>query len=97
MKCGDTGRPLPVGPIGPDAAWQRVRRCPVLGYLLCGFIVSNICFDAEWPLDVDVVLVQLQQEHDQHEESVYHEERKHRRVPQLFQIRRDSGLRVMAG
>lgn len=44
---------------------------------------------------MDVVLVQLQQEHDQHEEGVYHEEREYRRVAQLFEIFSYTGLKVM--
>lgn len=44
---------------------------------------------------MDVVLVQLQQEHDQHEQRVYHEEREHGRVAQLFEIFSYTGLKVM--
>lgn len=60
---------------------QPNRRRPEKGYLLRGFIVSNICFDAEWPFNVYIILVQLQQKHNQHEEGVHHEERKHRWIP----------------
>lgn len=44
---------------------------------------------------MDVVLVQLQQEHDQHEQRVYHKEREHGRVAQLFEIFSYTGLKVM--
>lgn len=46
-------------------------------YLLRSLIISNIGLHAKRPLNVQVVLVQLQQEDDQHEERVDHEEGKH--------------------
>lgn len=44
---------------------------------------------------MDVVLVQLQQEHDQHEQRIYHEECEHGRVAQLFEIFSYTGLKVI--
>lgn len=40
---------------------------PLRIYLLSGFIVCDIRAYTEGPLDVNVILVQLQQEYDQHE------------------------------
>lgn len=65
-------------------------RCGVpLRYLLCSFIVGNICLNTEWPFYVNIILVQLQQKHNQHKQCVHHEKGKHRRITQLLQIRRN--------
>lgn len=61
-------------------------------YLLGGLVVGDVRPHSEGPLHVDVVLVQLQQEHDQHEQCIDHEEREHRRVAQLLQIFGYAGL-----
>ena len=53
----------------------------------------DVVLDAERPVDVQVVLVQLQQEHDQAVERVTHEEDEHRLVAQLGQVVSDAGLR----
>lgn len=69
--------------------------CNGINYLLGGLVVGDVSAHAKGPLDMDVVLVQLQQEHDQHEQGVYHEEREHGRVTQLFEIFSYTGLKVM--
>ena len=48
-----------------------------VGYLLGGLVVGDIGLDTQWPFEMQIVLVQLQQEDDQHKESVNHEECKH--------------------
>lgn len=58
----------------------------------CNFVIGNVRFDAQRPNDVQLVFVQLQQEHDQHEQCVEHEERKHGLVTQFFQVDGDSRL-----
>lgn len=35
---------------------------PFKNYLLCGFVICYVCAYTERPLDVDIILVQLQQE-----------------------------------
>ena len=47
---------------------------------------GDVILDAEWPVHVDVVLVQLQQEHDEDEERVTHQEDEDRLVPELSQF-----------
>ena len=53
----------------------------------------DVIFHTERPVDVNVVLVQLQQEHDQDEERVTHQEDEHRLVAQLRQLLRDPFLK----
>lgn len=43
---------------------SSARRAPAKSYLLRRLIVGNIRFDTEGPFNVQIVLVQLQQEHD---------------------------------
>lgn len=70
--------------------WKRKtkKRISIVGhivnYLLRGFVVCDVCLHTQRPLDVQIVLVQLQKEHNQHEQSVHHEEGKHRRIAQLY-------------
>jgi len=39
-------------------------------------VIRDVRLDAEWPLDVQQVFVQLQQKDDQDEEGVHHKKRK---------------------
>ena len=52
-------------------------------HLSCLLDQGDVVLDTERPVDVQIVLVQLQQEHDQAVEGVAHEEDEHRLVPQL--------------
>lgn len=53
----------------------------------------DVRLDAQRPFHVQLVLVELQQEDNQHEERIEHNERKYGLVPQLNQIPGDSFLR----
>lgn len=57
------------------------------------FVVSNVGAHAKGPLDVQIVLVQLQQEDNQHEQGVDHEEGKHGIVAQFLQVGGNSILK----
>ncbi len=56
------------------------------------FSDSNVLLDAQWPVDVQRVLVQCEHEDNKDEESVKHREEEHRLVPKFFQIGLDFGL-----
>lgn len=49
----------------------------------------DVCFDAYRPVQMKFVLVELEQEHDEHEQGVDHEKRENRFVPELYQVRSD--------
>ena len=57
------------------------------------FSDSNVLLDAEWPVDVQGVLVQRQHEDDQDEESVKHREEEHGLVPEFLQVVLDFRLK----
>lgn len=61
-------------------------------YLLCGFIVCYVSFNAQRPFNVQIVLVQLQQKYNQNKQCVHHEEGEHRGVTQFFQIGSNASL-----
>lgn len=74
---------------------KHVRNVVNGRYLLRRFVVGDVRSHAQRPFDVDVVLVQLQQEHNQHKQRVDHEERKHRRIAQFFEFGRDTCLKML--
>lgn len=49
----------------------------------------DVRFDAYRPVQMEFVLVELEQEHDEHEQGVDHEKREHRFVPEFYQVRSD--------
>ena len=65
--------------------------CVTSTYLFI-FSDSNVLLDAQWPVDVQRVLVQREHEDDKDEESVKDREEEHRLVPKFFQISLDFGL-----
>lgn len=61
-------------------------------YLLRCLVIRNVSLDPQGPLYVQEVLIELQQEHDQHKDSIHHEESKNRLVSQFFKVGRDPSL-----
>lgn len=55
---------------------EDARRRRSWFYLHSGMVIRDVRLDAEWPLDVQQVFVQLQQKDDQDEEGIHHKERK---------------------
>ena len=54
------------------------------GYLLSIWYNGDVFFDAQWPVDVEFILIQLEEEHNKDKERVEHEESKERFIPQFL-------------
>lgn len=54
------------------------------GYLLCLWDNCDVFSDAEWPVDVKIIFVQLKKEYNEHKERVEHEETEERFVSQFL-------------
>lgn len=56
------------------------------GYLLCLWDNCDVFPDAQRPIDVEFVFVQLKKEYNKHKERVEHEETEERFVSQFLQL-----------
>lgn len=66
-----------------------LKTCKYLGCLLN---IRNIGTYPKRPLNMDLILIKLQQKHDQNKQSIEHEERKYRFISQFYKFASNPGL-----
>ena len=73
---------------------KALHRKPLNIYLLRGFVIGYVGAHSKRPFYMNIVLVQLQQKHNQHEQGINHEKGKDRGVTQLFEIVSNASLKL---